>query len=164
MSQQSSNSRIHAAVRLNEENPHGPFGFRDAGSSTQTPVATSGDIDLRRESAGPVAIRFALEQSHVTHDGKSYRLQLAPDSVWIAKQGAGNPRGPFRPGGLAGCLQRVGIGKPQFHRFAAPTPGELTFVDENDDHTAYKYTLRVKGTAEDGTEQWFEHDPLIHNR
>lgn len=164
MAQQSVLARIHATVALEQKNGMVSFTYRDSGSTTRCRIEPNGDIDLSSEQAGPVQIHFDLETSRVTLDGALHELHFVPDSVWIAGHQQDTPRGPYRPRGIAGCLARLGLRKAQFHHFEAPSGARVTFIDENNDHTRYKYTLRVEGKAGDGTTRWHEHDPWIHNR
>lgn len=164
MAQQSVPACISATVALEQRNGAVSFGYRDGGSTTRCHIEPNGDIDLSSEQTGPVQIHFDLEASSVDLDGTPYELGFVPDSVWIAEQGQGAPRGPYRPRGVAGCLIRLGLRKAQFHHFEAPSRGRISFIDENNDHTRYKYTLRVEGKAADGTTRWLEDDPWIHNR
>ncbi len=150
---------VEIGVRLRAVGSTFAFDYRATHESHQHHVAPNGDIDLSDiRMPQPVGVRFALENPEVTIEGGRYDLQFDHDSLWLGPKGELNPAGPYRPG----LLERL-LGRSQFHSVSVDNQ-TLSFIDRNDNHKTYKYTLRVRAVAHDGRSLYLEHEPIIKNR
>jgi len=149
MPTRSSQGAIQATVTLTPAGKQAAFAYGDDGSTTRARITPAGDIDLSREEEGPVSIRFQLDPTRIRIDDTEYDLEFTDDSLWM---------GPREQNEQTRVHEL-----PQFRDVAIHGP-ELIFTTNNDDHRAWKYSLRVSARAADGRSRWLTHDPILINR